>query len=229
MLSALALGGCRDSQNDPMAVLVAAETHGALAAAERLPGLPELNRETRDDAELARADRLWLESWTASEDEGRGLRADAYERAVPILAPRLGSAGIEAALSAVWDVLEASSALDPAQTPAFVQTGLTLGAALAGEADQALEARDLQRALRLTLEASDRLRELAPREVAVRLISEAEAALGRNSDAVSYSELDLERSRHLLVSAGQAMDDADYLRAIRRAYYACRLLGVDLE
>jgi hypothetical protein len=132
-------------------------------------------------------------------------------------------------LQAVHNVLDAAEPLDPTQTPAFVQEGLAMGAVLAEEAGQALTVGNTEAALLLTLRAADRLRELAPREVAHRLISEAQDALGRNPDEATYSELDLERGRHLLISAGTAMDDADYPRAIRRAYYACRLLGVDLE
>ena len=44
-----------------------------------------------------------------------------------------------------------------------------------------------------------------------------------------HTELELERSRKLLSGAVDAMNRNDYLRAIRRAFYACQLLGLDLE
>ncbi len=212
-----------------MAVLVAAETHGALRAAEDLPTMGDLAHRTGDAPGMAEAERIWTESWTDGADRGRQLRMDAYRKAGPVLTEALGPDGIRDLLVSVDGVLDAAVELDPTELPAFIVDGLIEGEVLAQEAEQSLEVGDLERATLLTLQASDRLRELAPAEVAETLVREAEEALGRNGADAPYTELDLERSRHLLISAGEAMDGGDYLRAIRRAYYACQLLGVELQ
>jgi hypothetical protein len=229
LLCSAALTACKDADSDPMAVLVAAETHGALSAAEHLPALPELASQTNERSALAGATEDWRDSWTHPGDAGRATRERVYAETVPVLARELERDGVRRLLASVREVLAASGDLETTDLPPFVTDGLIVAADLADEADQALGLGDLDRALHLTLRASDRLRELAPREVAGRLIERAQGALGRNPEDATYSELDLERSRHLLVSAGEAMDDRDYVRALRRAYYACRLLGVDLE
>lgn len=212
-----------------MAVLVAAETHGALRVAEGLPTMGDLAHRAGEGPGMAEAERIWTESWTEGADRGGQLRMDAYRMAGPVLTEALGPDGVRDLLVSVNDVLDAASELDPTELPAFIVEGLIEGEVLSQEAEQSLGAGDLDRAMLLTLQASDRLRALAPAEVAEALLREAEGALGRNGADAPYTELDLERSRHLLISAGEAMDGGDYLRAIRRAYYACQLLGVELQ
>ena len=227
-LGVVALAGCSDSGSDPLAVLVAVETHGALAVAEDLPSLPELTRRIGSEQTLSGATDLWTGSWQRGE-EGQRLRMDAYMEAVPRLVTELGADGIRAALAPVRSTVLAAETIDPNDLPAFVLDGMARSRALADEAEQALAGADLGRALLLTLEASDMLRALGPEEVARDLVARAEYAMGRNGDVRTYSDLELERSRHLLLSAGEAMGRKDYLRAIRRAFYACQLLGVEVR
>ncbi len=56
----------------------------------------------------------------------------------------------------------------------------------------------------------------------------AEAALGRISDDDSYPEETLRRIERLVRGADSAIRTQEYSTAIRRAYYACLLLGVEL-
>ena len=219
--------GCDDAGTDPMAVLVAAETHGALALSERLPTLPDLVERSPVRGELIGAADLWALSWRRGED-GRQDRGEAYASVVPRLSTELGSTGIADALDAVRSTLDAADSMDPTELPGFVIEGTRAARELAEDAEQSLARGERERALLRTLEASDRLHELGPEEVAQELIRRAEEALGRKEDAVSYSELEVERSRHLLIAAREAMDRGDHLRAIRRAFYACQLLGVEL-
>lgn len=220
--------GCGDASSDPLAVMVAAETHGALAVAEELPALPDLTAQTLPEGVSDAALEQWKRSWELGE-EGEALRMDAYVATVPRLAPALGVRGVGAVLAPVVATVAAGEAMEAAQLPGFVVDGTRRGRTLVDEADRALAAGDVGRALLLTLEAADVLRALGPQEVARDLVSRAEEALGRIDPARPYSRLELERSRHLVTSAEAALDRNDYLRAIRRAFYACQLLGVELR
>ena len=193
--------GCDDADSDPMAVLMAAETHGALALSEHLPTLPDLVERSPARGELISAADLWALSWRRGED-GRQDRSEAYANVVPRLSSELGSAGIAGALDAVRNTLDAADAMDTTKLPGFVIEGTSVARALAEDAGESLVQGENERALLLTLEASDRLHELGPEEVAHELISRAEEALGRNEDVPTYSELEVEPSRHLLISAG---------------------------
>ena len=212
-----------------MATLVAAETHGALAMATDLPDLPELSRRSQDPEALAGAADLWTRSWDDG-DEGARMRQEAYTRAVPSIAAALGPSGVRGVLDPLLATIDAARAMDPSELPGFVTKGVERSAVLARDAETALDERDLGRALLLSLEAADGLRELGPEEVARELVFLAEEALAvGNGGAGSASSLDLERSRHLVKGAEEAMERNDFLRAIRRAFYACQLLGIDLD
>ncbi len=228
VLCAVVLFGCDDSGSDPMATLVAAETHGALAMAEDLPSLPELTRRLDEPSRVAASAELWTRSWDEG-DEGDRMRMEAYMAAVPPLAARLGPTGVRGVLDPVQGTLAAARTMDETELPGFVIDGVAASDALAAEAETALDEGDLGRALLLAFEAADGLRKLGPEEVARDLVIRAEQAIGRDGEDRSYTDLELERSRHLLLSAAEAMGRNDYLRAIRRAFYACQLLGVDLS
>lgn len=58
----LCLSGCRDDDGDPMAVLAAAETHGALRVAEGLPTMGDLAYRAGGGQEMAEAEVLWTQS-----------------------------------------------------------------------------------------------------------------------------------------------------------------------
>lgn len=220
--------GCGDASTDPMAVLVAAETHGALDVTEDLPSLPELIQSTGSETALPEAADTWLDSWDAG-DDGLLLRQDAYRQAVPRLATALGADGIAAALMPVRSTVQAGATLPSDGLPDFVVSGVLESGALVEEADQALSAGELGRALLFTLEAADLIRALGPEEVARDLLERADEVLGRKDVDRAYSPLELERARHLLLSGSEAMGHRDYIRAIRRAFYACEILGVELR
>ena len=86
---------------------------------------------------------------------------------------------------------------------------------------------DAVRALELSMDAADALWEVSPRQVAADLIQRAEEALGRNPGPDAYSQEELTRVRRLMYGASEAVEEGDYPRAIRRAYYACQLLGAN--
>lgn len=66
-----------------------------------------------------------------------------------------------------------------------------------------------------------------PELLATTLADLAEEGLRRTEGSAAYSEQELSRIRRLTGGAREALEEGDYPRAIRRAYYACRLLGVE--
>ncbi len=78
--------------------------------------------------------------------------------------------------------------------------------------------------LRYVLEGSDILREVGPEAVARALVAEVAELHGRLSDSDTYSEQEWERLGRLVTGGRQALEDEDWVRAIRRAYYAKGLL-----
>ncbi len=80
-------------------------------------------------------------------------------------------------------------------------------------------------ALFLTMQSADLLREASPQVVATSLVVEAEIALGRIPTDDPYPDENLTRARRLTRGARLALAEGDLPRAIRRAFYACQLLG----
>lgn len=99
---------------------------------------------------------------------------------------------------------------------------------LLAEAESAQRAGDVTESVQWLLRSTDALRSTTPRVVALGLVDKAEgalAALGASSDPATPSHA---RAQRLTEWARSAVETGDYERAIQRAYYACRLLGVDL-
>ena len=99
---------------------------------------------------------------------------------------------------------------------------------LLAEAESAQRAGDVTESVRWLLRSADALRSTTPRVVALGLVEKAEGALaarGASSEPATPSHA---RAQRLTEWARSAVETGDYERAIQRAYYACRLLGVDL-
>lgn len=80
----------------------------------------------------------------------------------------------------------------------------------------------------MALRASDVLREITPKAMALTLVENAEDALATGSapQAGQLSPEDLGRVRRLTRWARSAIASEDYERAVQRAFYACGLLGI---
>lgn len=234
VLAALAAGGCDDTATAPTALLLAEETEAALQMALELPTLPSLvDRALAPDSVqgdgartgLEQARTLWLEAEAASGSADReALREAAYSLAAPHLARAIDAdellqlqdtlrrwIRVASSVSGVGSVMGIADALDDAR--------VMLDAA--GKA----EPTDHRGAVEATLRAADRLMATTPRAVAIRLTTEAEtrlAAEGTRDDGLDASSL--ERADRLVRGAREAVQQREYLLAIRRAYYAGQLL-----
>lgn len=112
--------------------------------------------------------------------------------------------------------------------PPDLSEPLSEARSLLAEAESAQRAGDVTESALWLLRSADALRRTTPRVVALGLVEKAEGALaarGASSEPATPSHA---RAQRLTEWARSAVETGDYERAIQRAYYACRLLGVDL-
>lgn len=223
----IAVSACHDARSDPMAVLLAEDTQRALLTDPRLPSLARLSEEAGAEARLSGPADLWSESWEHPPEEGRELRRRAYDESAGALAGALGRASVEATVASVGDALKAAASLDPVSLGERVLDHLERAERLHEAALAALgEGRDAE-ALSRGLHAADVLREVGPETVARTLLFEAEGALERvRIPEDGPPSIDVARGQRLVRGARQALEAGDHAMAIRRAYYACQVLGV---
>jgi hypothetical protein len=223
------ISGCVDDGDDVMASLVAPEAGTALELTVDLPSVATLAAEEDLEGRLGRSSNRWLGSWDLPLDQGRAIRSQVNREASIVLADRLTGEDLQAHLGAVSLGLELTRALDPAVLPLSLRGALAHAEAHRDVARTHLATDDRASAIFETLQASDALKEVSPASVATSLLTRGEEALRREQAAGSYSQEDLARARRLLDGARTALEDGDPLRAIRRGYYACRLLSVEIR
>ena len=223
----LALSACQDVQNNPLALAVASETHGAVLFAEQLPSVPQLLAEHGMAVEGSAEADAWWESWRLGGDEGAHLRSLVYPSAIQRLYPVLGESGVGEFLQGNDERLAAAGNAGSVLASDGIRLALDRSLGLHGEAWAALSTGRGEEAL-LALRSVDALWEVTPERVALDLVERADEALRRNDRSVSYSHQELTRIRRLMNGAREALGEGDYPLAIRRAYYACQLLGAEL-
>ena len=200
------------------------------AALEIDAPLPELSRFLPDGLQ-SQAGVDWERSWDVGAAEGRRLRRDVYLK--------LRQSGFEVdstqAHDAVASVSRALASIgETAGLPLHVALPLTEAHTLEEDAVLALAAGRWSDAALHALQAGDALREVMPRTVALTLIEAGEAALRTHLDTRPEERVTgvtvegARRAARLLQWARSAISGGSDWRAIQRAYYACRLLGVVL-
>ena len=223
-----AVSGCRDVSPDGVATIVAPETRGALALPDHLPTVPELlDREGLSSPGAVAEAESWRESWTMGGEEGAALRDRIYGSVALRLLPHLDIAGVLELVRHNETSLAAAEAHRGVKTPEPIGQAIEEARRLHDLSRETLHGGRGAEALELALRASDALRETHPGRVAAMLTTRALDALRRNGDVPSYSKEKLGRARRLAMGAEKALKDGDYPRAIRRAYYACQILGVN--
>lgn len=227
VLGTLPLSACQDMDHNPLALAVAPETYGAVLFSEELVTVPHLLSEEGLEAEGSAETEAWWESWRVGGDEGARLRALVYSSATRRLFPVLGEAGVSELLARHGEGLAAAEQIRPFLASEAVRSSLRRAASLHAEARASLGNGEAEVALGLVLRSADALWEVTPLQVASELVERAGGALGRIPEPVPYSQQELTRIRRLLNGAKEALGQGDYPLAIRRAYYACQLLGVD--
>lgn len=222
----LPASACEDMGNDPLATAVAPETHGAVLLSEGLPTLSDLL--TRHG--LAGRAQIYLDAWWRSWDlgppDGQKVRATLYSPVSAVLYPYLLEEGVATLLAENEKALKAATAVELLLVADAVEAAMKNAWRYHNQAVDALGRGMGELSLSLALHSADAVREVSPEQVARALLQQADEALRRNREVVPYSEEELIRIRRLTNGAAEALEAGDYPRAIRRAYYACQLLGV---
>jgi hypothetical protein len=208
---------------DPMAVVQTEETRSVLALSTELPSLAELAGRPELQEMPGRAAERWDLSWEQPLPIGRRIREGAYQAAAAYTARALEERGIRRLLDKVDEALLAAQPLMTDDLDARISAGILRAGILRAQGERSLESGHLDLAVKDVLGAADALRELGPQAVAQALVARAQEALDAEVDV---PDTDLDRARHLALSARLALDDRDWTRALQRAYYACQLLGV---
>jgi len=220
----LSMSACEDVANDPLAMAVAPETHGAVLL-DGLPTVSDLISEHGLAAQGGEDLDAWWDSWELEARDGRRVRISVYPSVSRRLFPHLMEDGVAGLLARNEESLRAAQAAEILLVAKAVETAMENAWHYHRLAATALARGRGELALAYSLQSADAVREVSPRQVAGALLLQATEALRRNQDAASYSEEELIRIRRLTGGAREALEAGDYPRAIRRAYYACQLLG----
>jgi hypothetical protein len=220
--------GCADAESDPLALLIAEETSPSLQFSPPVPALPSIVAAYGVEEATSTAVGLWEESWFLPEADAQEMRREAYHLAAPVLVEAMGVEIIEATLLRLSKSLESAAWLgETLPVTLFASLGAAAGLVEQGLQEQAEG--HIEAAIVYGLEAADALQGVTPEFVAEYLIRRAYEGLGRFQVSDSYTEQTRQRARRLVFGAREALEDSDLPRAIRRAYYACQIMGVELR
>jgi hypothetical protein len=192
---------------------------------EDLPTVPNLISTAWAGHEEVAISEAWWDSWRLEETRGAEARHRLYPLVADLLASDLSGPEVRNLLDRVESNIATVNSVAIYLDPGTIGPTLVRARQLQGEAAEALAGGDISAVLELVLETGDALWSLSPQRVAMGLIEEASKAFGRKDGPTSYSEEELIRIRRLMHGATEALEEEDYPRAIRRAYYACQLLG----
>lgn len=221
------LSARQDEAYHSLVASVAPESHGAVALSRGLPSAQDLAEAQGMEDQLRSELEAWWESWALEEGRGARVRGRLYGTLSQHLYPLLNDHGLAELLSRNGEILRGAEQIGLVLDQAKVEGALHEAIRLQNAATAALGEGRGALALGLALESSDALRSVNPGEVAQGLIRRAHEALGRFSPPGPYSEEEMTRILRLTRGASEALDEEDYPRAIRRAYYACQLLGAE--
>lgn len=227
LLVCCAILACEDGPADPLALLMTQETQPSLEIAPAVPSLPILATLYGVEDDLSPSVDLWSESWALPPAAAAGARAEAHRRASPVLAQAMGDDEVQDALDGLLRSIASARAHGPALPTALVAS-LDLAERLATRAVASQTQGRTEEAIELGLGAADALQGVSPGVIARLLVQKAEDAMRRIPERSTYTDQGWHRARRLVLGAREALDDGDLPRAIRRAYYACQVLGVEL-
>lgn len=219
---------CRDSPTEPSALLVAVEARPALSFHGGLPSLPRLLGDHGLAGELGVVLELWSEGWRLPGEEGEALREAAYVAAAPTLARVMPVEAVDSLFASLEAWLERVAALNGGELPVQLAAVVERGRDEVAAGRQVLGRGGRTEAVQAALRASDLLRGVSSPVVAELLVRGVVSRLAVLGDS-GAAPLSVRRARRLVQGARHALEAGDYDRAIRRAYYATRLLEEERE
>lgn len=224
VVAALATGSCRDSPTDVLAGIVTPETQPALALGVVLPDPSTWAEPATDGAAGDAALAAWRSSWDLPAARGRQVREASYDALVGLLPPDQREATAAEDLTTLRSALRGAETLPAEALPPTVRSGLTRARAEATAAAVTRDGHDVTGALVHILRGADALREVGPEAVARTLVDDVEQRMRRIGPGATYSPTDIERMRRLVEGGREALDQGNWVLAIRRAYYARALM-----
>ncbi len=225
-LAPLTVASCQDSPTDPMVGVVAGESSPALALdisfadPENLIGTGESL-----DADGVGILERWRDSWTLETEKGHAVRGALYPRLEDALASMVRPGDLDRELASMADALRRAQTIPRSALLPRLANGLDAAAGCYASAVAARGRGDTREAVSMIVRGGDALREVGPEAVARSLQQDVAAAYGSISPSDAYSSQDLERLERLVRGSQQAIEQSDWVLAIRRAYYARALLG----
>ena len=229
LFAVISLSGCEDASSDPLGVILSERGLSELAVDAGLPSLESLAAEAALETSLDGWIESWRGSWERSVLEGREVRLRAYNESADPLADALGGQAVVRTVLTVEEAVAAAASLDGETLGARLSEQVDLARAAQEQAVLALEQLREADALVNALIAVDLLREVGPESVVRVLIAQAATRFERLSAQGAEADVsseDLGRGRRLLQGARLALEAGEYALAIRRAYYACQVLGL---
>jgi hypothetical protein len=221
------VSACLDAGTNPLNEVVAPDNPASAFLSGDLATVPRLISDHGLDLEGVVEVEAWWDSWKLDEAEGVQLRTQIYPSAAQRLFPVMGLAGLQDAMDQNALGLEAAGVVGAIVDSETMSDALDRARGFYSEGRSALERGEGEESLMLVLRTADAIWEVSPERVATELIERATDAMGRKSEADSYSKEELIRIRRLLYGASEALEAGDYPGAIRRACYACQLLGAN--
>jgi hypothetical protein len=223
------LSGCGDQGPAGSASLEATETLPAVHFGLALPSLPKYVERWAAGGAADEALAAWRGSWDLPRGEGERVRRELNLAFAGVLATNADRSELEAEVRRLDRAVEEVDALLGSRLPAHLLP--TLGGA--GEhrdaAGRALAADEPERAVLHLLEGFDRLRSASPAGLARELLAEGERRFeqARTGDSRLRSNPEdptLQRVERLMIGARDALENGSPVVALRRAWYAVRLL-----
>lgn len=226
-MALFAVAACGDGSQGPLASVVTSETMGALALTVDLPTVALFTELV--DVDLAAEIEQWESSWELPSGQGERLRDGLRRSGARGLRDRVTPELLLEKHATLTEVLDRVAALP--KDAILPQLAERVANAQDAATRAGLAARDerVEEGLFWTLRAADELEALTPKRVAQWLTRAAEEALGRNDVDDAYSKESLDRATRLVRGARESLTGESYPRAIRRAFYACQLLGIEIH
>ncbi len=223
LLVGCALTGCGDlTLTDPVS-MDTDETVPSLQFQTQLLTLPQAVEKWGRGMALQESVARWQRSWEESGPEAERTRAELRRAVASLLAHELEQEELEGPLAELDRTLGGVQQLLGDDFPTHFSPALESAHRERDRARESLESGEVEAALEHLMAGGDGLQSVTPGALAAELISEAEGQLRRIEGDGSYSE-ETERAQRLLIGARDALERDGGVVALKRAWYAVRLL-----
>ncbi len=223
LLAGCLLAGCGDlTLTDPVS-MDTDETVPSLQFQTQLVTLPDAVDKWGRGMALDEPVAQWKRSWEKSGPEAERIRGELRRAVASLLADPVTAHELESAVSELERTLAGVDHLLGEDFPTHFSPALASARQERDRARTALDAGNIEATLEHLMAGADGLQSVTPGVLAAELITEAEDQLRRIQDDGSYTQ-ETERAQRLLIGARDALERDGGVMALKRAWYAVRLL-----